>query len=121
MREGDLIWLKAVAIGGLTSVLLTTICRWPVTPPKSKLVPESGEVIAFSQVVKVTAALASFPGVVVGMAYALGTKDLSCPAWVIALPTALVYSVLAHWWLTQRAQRRGISSVSTAKARRAAP
>lgn len=106
MRAGDSIWLKAVAIGGLASVLFATLARLPEPRPESRLVPEVEDPITVQQAVKGFAALASFPGSILGMAYALGTKDLSSPLWLIVVPNALVYSVLAHWWLTYRFKRR---------------
>jgi hypothetical protein len=109
MRAGDAIWVKAIAIGTLASAMLATIARWPEPRPESRLVIESDNTITPSQVVhavKAFAFLAGFPGSVLGMAYALGDKNLSCPLWVIVIPNALVYSVLAHWWLMNRFKQR---------------
>jgi hypothetical protein len=116
VRAGDAIWLKAIAIGTLASALLATIARWPEPRPESRLVIESDNTITPTQVVqavKAFAFFAGFPGSVLGMAYALGDKNLSCPLWVIVVPNALVYTLLAHWWLTYRFRQRQLGSRET--------
>ncbi|HEV8144878.1 MAG TPA: hypothetical protein VGP79_00780 [Bryobacteraceae bacterium] len=98
-------WFKAVTVGGLTGVLLTIIPMWRAPPPESRLVPESGDPITFSQVVKVFSGVASWPGHMVGYVAAAGDPSSSSP-WIIVMVNAAFYTVLGHWWLTYRFKQR---------------